>query len=46
MSVQEALSKADVAATLQDFSALKKRGVEDVHAILDYWLFDIPLAED
>ena len=45
MGVQEALSKADIAATLQDFSALKKRGVEDVHAILDYWLFDIPLAE-
>jgi GTP-binding protein len=46
MSVQEALSKADVAATLQNFSALKKQGIEDVHAILDYWLFDIPLAEN
>jgi len=43
MSVQEALSKADVAATLQDFSALKKQGIDDVHAILDYWLFDKPL---
>ena len=46
MAVQDALSKADVDATLQDFSALKKKGVEDVHAILDHWLFDIPLGSD
>ncbi len=44
-SVQSKLSKADIEATLQDFSALKKQGIEDVHSILDQWLFDIPLPE-
>lgn len=44
-SVQSKLSDADVEATLQDFSALKKQGIEDVHSILDLWLFDIPLPE-
>lgn len=40
---QQALSAADVEATLQDFSALKKSGVDDVHRVLDHWLLDIPL---
>ncbi len=44
-SVQSKLSEADIEATLQDFSALKKQGIEDVHSILDQWLFDIPLPE-
>ena len=37
------LEKAGVEATLQDFSALKKSGIDDVHAVLDSWLFDVPL---
>lgn len=45
MGVQKQLSDADVAATLQDFSALKKQGVDDAHAVLDDWLFDRPLQE-
>ncbi|MFK8076807.1 MAG: ribosome biogenesis GTP-binding protein YihA/YsxC [Granulosicoccus sp.] len=44
-SVQAKLSEADIEATLQDFSALKKQGIDDVHSILDQWLFDIPLPE-
>ena len=44
-NVQSKLSDADIEATLQDFSALKKQGIEDVHSILDLWLFDIPLPE-
>lgn len=44
-NVQSKLSEADVEATLQDFSALKKQGIEDVHSVLDQWLFDIPLPE-
>ena len=42
--VQRALSDANIEATLQDFSALKKQGVDDVHAILDSWLFGTPLT--
>ncbi len=42
--VQTALSDADVDATLQDFSALKKTGIDDVHSVLDSWLFDKPLS--
>lgn len=41
---QELLATAGVEATLQDFSALKKQGISDVHAVLDHWLFDVPLA--
>lgn len=44
-NVQSKLSDADIEATLQDFSALKKQGIEDVHSILDMWLFDIPLPD-
>jgi len=44
-AVQKSLGEADVEATLQDFSALKKKGVEDVHAILDSWLFDKPIPD-
>jgi len=42
--VQSALSEADIDATLQDFSALKKTGIDDVHAVLDSWLFNKPLS--
>ncbi len=45
LKVQAALSAGDVEATLQDFSALKKKGIEDVHSVLDSWLFDVPLSE-
>ena len=41
---QSELAKAGVEATLQDFSALNKSGVDDAHAVLDNWLFDVPLA--
>lgn len=44
MKVQGQLSEAGVEATLQDFSALKKQGVDDVHSVLDSWLFDEVLA--
>lgn len=37
------LEAAGVEATLQDFSALKKSGLKDAHAVLDHWLFDKPL---
>lgn len=40
---QTDLEKAGVEATLQDFSALKKDGLKDAHAVLDHWLFDKPL---
>jgi len=40
---QAALANAGVEATLQDFSALKKQGIDDVHSVLDHWLFDQPL---
>lgn len=40
---QQRLSDAGVEATLQDFSSLHKSGVDDVHAVLDQWLFDRPL---
>ncbi|MFK8081466.1 MAG: ribosome biogenesis GTP-binding protein YihA/YsxC [Granulosicoccus sp.] len=39
-TTQAALAKAGVEATLQDFSALKKQGIDDVHSVLDHWLFD------
>ena len=44
--VQKSLSDADIDATLQDFSALKKQGIDDAHAVLDSWLFDIPLPTE
>jgi len=46
MNVQTALGEGNVEATLQDFSSLKKQGVEDVHSILDHWLFDKPLQDE
>ncbi len=42
--VQASLGEAGIDATLQDFSALKKQGIDDVHAVLDHWLFDKPLS--
>lgn len=45
MRVQAELETAGLAATLQDFSALKSEGVDDVHAVLDAWLFGKPLPE-
>ncbi|WP_090207055.1 ribosome biogenesis GTP-binding protein YihA/YsxC [Ectothiorhodospira magna] len=38
--VARALGDDGVTATVQPFSALKKQGVEDVHGVLDCWLFD------
>jgi len=43
VEVQKALEEAGVEATLQVFSSLKATGVEDAHAVLDHWLFEIPL---
>jgi len=40
---RSALADSGIEATLQDFSALKKHGIDDVHAVLDNWLYDIPL---
>ncbi len=42
-TTQTALEQASVEATIQDFSALKKSGLDDAHSVLDHWLFDIPL---
>lgn len=41
--VRSTLEKEGVEATLQDFSALKKWGIEDAHRVLDAWLFGKPL---
>ncbi len=38
-NVRRELEQAGVEATLQDFSALKKQGVDDVHGVLDSWLY-------
>ncbi|MBX2883857.1 MAG: ribosome biogenesis GTP-binding protein YihA/YsxC [Granulosicoccus sp.] len=46
MQAQKQLSEAGVDATLQPFSALKKTGIDDLHLVLDHWLFDKPLPED
>ena len=40
---QTDLETAGIEATLQDFSALNRRGLSDAHSILDHWLFDKPL---
>ena len=45
VGVQKELEEGGVEATLQMFSALKASGVEDTHAVLDNWLFGIPLPE-
>jgi len=42
---RDALAKGGIEATLQDFSALHKSGLEDAHDILDHWLFDKPLDD-
>ena len=42
-NVQTQLQEAGIAATLQDFSALKKEGIEDMHKVLDAWLYNRPL---
>lgn len=43
MNVQRQLEEAGVAATIQDFSALKQQGIDDAHRVLDAWLYDKPL---
>lgn len=40
---REQLEDAGIEATLQDFSALKNSGIDDIHSVLDHWLFDKPL---
>ena len=43
-SVRRQLSEAGVEATLQDFSAVDGHGVDDVHEVLDHWLYNKPLS--
>ena len=43
---RRALEADGIEATLQDFSSTKGEGVGDVHAVLDSWLFDVPLETD
>ena len=43
LRVQRELVDAGVEATLQDFSSPKGLGLDDVHAVLDHWLFGAPL---
>lgn len=33
------LTQAGIEASLQDFSSLKKEGLEEAHSVLDHWLF-------
>ena len=40
LSVQKEMQEAGISATIQDFSALKSTGLDDVHRVLDAWLFD------
>jgi len=40
---QQKLEAAGIEASLSDFSALKRQGIDDVHQILDSWLFDTPV---
>lgn len=40
---QTELGELGVDATIQDFSALKKTGIDDAHSVLDHWLFSQPL---
>jgi len=44
LSVQRQLEDAGVAASIQDFSALKGAGLKDMHGVLNDWLFDSPAA--
>ena len=41
--VRRELEELGIEATLQDFSSLDGDGVDDVHAVLDHWLWDVPL---
>ncbi len=34
------LEQAGVEATIQDFSSLKKSGLDDAHSVLDHWLYE------
>lgn len=43
-AVQRELEEAGIEATLQDFSALKREGIDDVHHVLDHWLFGVELT--
>jgi len=40
LQVQKAMQDAGIEATIQDFSALKGDGLDDMHRVLDAWLFD------
>lgn len=46
LATRRELEAAGVEATLQDFSSTKGEGIDDVHAVLDSWLFDVPLETD
>ncbi len=39
-ATQRELEAAGVEATLQDFSSLKRQGVDDAHTVLDSWLLE------
>ena len=41
--VRRELERLGVEATLQDFSAPRRHGIDDVHAVLDHWLYGEPL---
>ena len=41
--VRRELESGGVEATLQDFSATRGQGIDDVHAVLDHWLWEAPL---
>ncbi len=37
LEVQKALKQLDIPVSVQLFSALKKTGIEEIHAVLDHW---------
>jgi len=41
--VRRQLERRDIEATLQVFSATRGQGIDDVHAVLDHWLWNVPL---
>lgn len=42
-AVRRELEALGIEATLQGFSALNKSGIDDVHAVLDHWLYGVEL---
>lgn len=40
LDVQKQMRDAGISATIQDFSALKGTGLDDMHKVLDHWLYD------